>query len=90
LFGVIYGLWLKSSSVGGFSMNARLKKMFKRKPKMKARVNNHNRPESDDEYRNRKAADNKRVDAILDKISKGGYDSLTKEEKDFLFRHGRK
>ncbi len=90
LFGVIYGLWLKSSSVGGFSMNARLKKMFKRKPKMKARVNNHNRPESDVEYRNRRAADNKRVDAILDKISKGGYDSLTKEEKDFLFRHGRK
>jgi len=26
-----------------------------------------------------------RVDAILDKISKSGYDSLSKEEKDFLF-----
>lgn len=27
-----------------------------------------------------------RVDAILDKISRSGYDSLSKEEKDFLFR----
>ena len=29
-----------------------------------------------------------RIDRILDKISKVGYDQLTKEEKDFLFRHG--
>jgi len=28
------------------------------------------------------------VDAILDKISKSGYDSLTKMEKDFLFNAG--
>lgn len=27
-----------------------------------------------------------RIDAILDKISKSGYDSLSKEEKDYLFR----
>jgi hypothetical protein len=27
-----------------------------------------------------------RVDAILDKISKSGYDSLSKDEKDFLFK----
>ncbi len=31
-------------------------------------------------------ADQQRLDAILDKISKGGYESLSKEEKDFLFR----
>ena len=59
-------------------------------PTLKKKVNNNFRPETDDEYRDRRAADNKRVDAILDKISKGGYDSITKEEKDFLFRHGRK
>lgn len=29
------------------------------------------------------------VDAILDKISKSGYDSLTKAEKDFLFKAGK-
>ena len=29
-----------------------------------------------------------RVDAILDKISRSGYDSLSKEEKDILFKAG--
>lgn len=31
----------------------------------------------------------KKVDLILDKISKSGYDSLTAEEKEFLFRAGK-
>jgi len=30
-----------------------------------------------------------RIDAILDKIAKSGYESLTKEEKDFLFNAGK-
>ena len=32
----------------------------------------------------------KKIDDILDKISKSGYESLTKDEKDFLFRAGKK
>ena len=35
-----------------------------------------------------KTSHQKKVDAILDKISKSGYDSLTKAEKDFLFKAG--
>ena len=31
----------------------------------------------------------KQIDAILDKISKSGYDTLTKAEKDFLFKQGK-
>jgi membrane associated rhomboid family serine protease len=31
-----------------------------------------------------------KIDTILDKISKSGYDSLSKEEKDYLFRAGKK
>jgi len=31
----------------------------------------------------------KQIDAILDKISKSGYDSLSKKEKDFLFKAGK-
>ncbi len=31
----------------------------------------------------------KKVDGILDKIGKSGYESLTKEEKDFLFKAGK-
>jgi len=33
-------------------------------------------------------ANQKKVDEILDKISKSGYETLTKEEKDFLFKSG--
>jgi len=50
-------------------------------------------------YRKNKTADNKaeydrqarqrRIDAILDKIGKAGYESLSKEEKDFLFKAGK-
>lgn len=32
----------------------------------------------------------RKIDDILDKISKSGYESLSKEEKDFLFRAGKK
>lgn len=37
-----------------------------------------------DEFNNQK-----KIDVILDKISKSGYDSLTAEEKEFLFRAGK-
>lgn len=33
--------------------------------------------------------DQKKIDVILDKISKSGYDSLTEEEKEYLFRAGK-
>nr|WP_299383783.1 rhomboid family intramembrane serine protease [Allomuricauda sp.] len=36
-----------------------------------------------------KAANQKRIDDILDKISKSGYESLSKAEKDFLFKAGK-
>ena len=38
--------------------------------------------------RNKKEQQEK-IDAILDKISKSGYDSLTKQEKDYLFNAGK-
>ena len=48
------------------------------------------RPMSDWDYNQQRADDDKRTDEILDKISKGGYDSLTKEEKEFLFKQRKK
>lgn len=36
-----------------------------------------------------KTLDQKQIDYILDKISKSGYDTLTKEEKQFLFKQGK-
>lgn len=35
-------------------------------------------------------AKQRKIDGILDKISKSGYESLTKEEKEFLFKVGKK
>jgi len=38
----------------------------------------------------KEADEQQRVDEILDKISRSGYDSLTKDEKDFLFHFSKK
>jgi membrane associated rhomboid family serine protease len=48
--------------------------------------NNYGRPLSDDEYNQQKIERQRKIDGILDKISKSGYESLTGEEKDLLFR----
>jgi len=37
-----------------------------------------------------KSEEQMRIDSILDKISKSGYETLTKEEKDYLFKAGKK
>ena len=46
--------------------------------------------ESDAEYNARQRKNQEEIDAILDKIRKSGYDSLTKEEKKKLFDQSRK
>ena len=46
-------------------------------------------PRSDEEYNRQKAEKERDVDAILDKISKNGYASLTQEEKEFLFKNSK-
>jgi membrane associated rhomboid family serine protease len=43
------------------------------------------RPKTDEQYNAEKREKQMKIDAILDKISKSGYESLTKNEKDFLF-----
>ena len=40
----------------------------------------------DYDYQNKKQKRNQNIDVILEKISKSGYSSLTKEEKEFLFK----
>ena len=45
---------------------------------------------TDEEYNIEKKRRQEKTDAILDKISKSGYESLTKEEKDFLFNQSKK
>lgn len=45
---------------------------------------------TDEEYNANKAARQARVDAILDKINKKGYESLTQKEKDILFHESKR
>lgn len=44
---------------------------------------------TDEEYNYEKKTKQDKTDRILDKISKSGYDSLTKEERDFLFNQSK-
>jgi Txe/YoeB family toxin of Txe-Axe toxin-antitoxin module len=49
----------------------------------------YRKPVDDIEYNRQKNQDQKRMNEILEKISKSGYDSLSKEEKEILFRMGK-
>lgn len=48
------------------------------------------RPVNDDVYNQQRAQKQKQIDIILEKISRSGYSSLTKEEKEFLFKTSNK
>ncbi len=60
---------------------------FKRKPKLKKA---YRRNKSDQEYLDEKAANQAKIDKVLDKIAKSGYEGLTQDEKDTLFKAGKK
>lgn len=82
-FGLIYGMQLSKGNnfLRGFA------KLFKRSPGAKMRVE-HRRSVSDEDYNTDRAAKRRRVDEILDKISRSGYDSLSKDEREFLHKYG--
>ncbi len=65
-----------------------LTKSLKGEPKMKVQKGGKKKQyntRSDEDFNRHKKATQAQVDAILDKISKSGYDSLTKKEKQILF-----
>jgi membrane associated rhomboid family serine protease len=59
------------------------------KPRKKMKVT-YKKPVTDYEYNKKRKDHQEKINIILDKISKGGYDSLTKEEKDLLFNESQK
>jgi len=61
--------------------------LFKPGKRMKV---TYRKPADDYEYNRQKKEHQEAINLILEKISKGGYDSLTKEEKDMLFRESQK
>jgi membrane associated rhomboid family serine protease len=89
-FGFLYTITLRSGRDIGKGIN-RIIDFFATlfKPRKKLKVT-YKKPASDYDYKKVKADRQERINAILDKISKGGYDSLTKEEKDILFSESQK
>jgi membrane associated rhomboid family serine protease len=56
----------------------------------KTKHHQYARPKTDEQYNAERTAYRKKVDDILDKVAKSGYENLTKEEKDFLFQTSNK
>ena len=58
------------------------------KPKSKMRVTYKQPPRDDYEYNRQQAQNQDEINRILDKIAKSGYESLSKKEKELLFKQG--
>ena len=93
LFGiVVILLWRRNErNHNGWIMPEKEKTFRLRRKKDKYYVSTESgRPLSDEDYNAKRLEEKKETDRILDKISKGGYESLSSEEKDFLFRQSQK
>ncbi len=104
LFGYLFAMQLKKNkdiSSGFTNFVDDLSSKFSSKTKMKVKSNKFRKKrnagsdikektESDMNYNKRKATEQEIIDIILDKISKSGYNSLTKKEKETLFKASKK
>ncbi len=89
LFGYLYISQLRKGKNITKGFDRFMDKIFSLfKPQDKFKVT-YKRPVSDYEYNKDKATKQKGVDEILDKIAKSGYDSLTKKEKEILFKNSK-
>jgi hypothetical protein len=59
------------------------------KPKTNLKVTHKQAPRDDYEYNKLKHAEQEEIDKILEKVGKSGYDSLSKKEKELLFKQGK-
>jgi hypothetical protein len=90
LFGYVYTVNLRRGRDLGKGINKTIDffaTLFK--PRRKLRVT-YKKRSTDYEYNKARIDHQEKINKILDKISKGGYDSLTKEEKDLLFSESQK
>jgi membrane associated rhomboid family serine protease len=89
-FGYFYTLNLRQGRDMGKGFNKILDffaTIFKPRKKLKVK---YKKASTEYEYNKIKVEHQKTINQILDKISKGGYDSLTKEEKETLFKESQK
>ena len=99
LGGMIFGFfmliyWKKKNGRQFFHFSNPFKKLKKSRQAQKKYATSYEsyaqRPLNDEEYNAKKMQEEQNLDKILDKISKNGYESLTKAEKDFLFYYGKR
>lgn len=90
LYGFIYIRQMRAGrdiGSGITSLLDRIRSLFTRETiKVAYRSDGKRRPLSDDEFAVQKKYKQEIIDGILDKISQSGYDSLTRKEKELLFR----
>lgn len=92
--GALSGYLYIKSLQGGFDFTSPFNKLFIAvanlfKPKSSIKVTYKSETQKT-EKTSRTKGEQQKVDDILDKIARSGYDSLTKEEKDFLFNFSKK
>ena len=92
LGGAMYGYFAMTQLKKGVDFSSGISKLlnwfsslFKSQPKSKMKVT-HKVPRNDEAYNAMKKSKQESIDRILDKISKSGYESLTKQEKEELFK----
>ena len=96
LFGLILILYWKKHGVSGpnFDFKGWFQRMKDKFGKNRLKYTRYEEvkeevPRNDGEYNRQRAEKERNVDAILDKVSKSGYGSLTEEEKEFLFKNSK-
>ena len=93
LFGLLLILYWNKHGVNGPNFN--FKNWFQRlKNRRRMKYTRYEEvrdevPRDDGEYNRQRAEKERNVDAILDKVAKNGYGSLTDEEKEFLFKNSK-
>jgi membrane associated rhomboid family serine protease len=90
VYGFLFAYYLKKGRDFSKIFPAFKRPTIKRKPGYGKKSTSYSRPVSDEAYNRERASKQKKIDQILDKISRSGYDSLTKEEKELLFNQSNK
>ena len=89
-FGYLYVKQLNSGNdmASGFNkIMDYLTSILRSTPKLKK---TYSRKKSDQDFKKEKVQEQAKIDKILDKIAKSGYEGLTKQEKDILFKASKK
>jgi len=92
LFGYLFIIALRRNTdltAGFLSLLEKIGRIFTPRKRMRVKYKKNVSEMNDREYNEYKKNREERIDVILDKISRSGYESLTREEKEILFKSGK-